>query len=76
MIARRRPIFASDIRRLGGVVTVAPGRDRVTSEPFYRVSHVSAGGDVAFQSLPIGDEDRAMQAAQVLAEFTGAVVRR
>jgi hypothetical protein len=75
MTVRRRPVFASDIRRLGGVVTVAPGRDRVTSEPFYCVSHVSAGGDVAFQSLPICDEDRAKEAAKVLAEFTGAVVQ-
>jgi hypothetical protein len=76
--ARARPnrIFAGDARRLGGVVSVAPGRDRVTSEPFYCVSHVSAGGDVVFQSRPIPDEDRALQAAQTLAEFTGAVVRR
>jgi hypothetical protein len=73
---RRNAIFASDAGRLGGVVTVAPGRDRVSSEPIYRVSHVSAGGDVAFQSLPICDEDRAIEAAKVLAEFTGAVVRR
>jgi hypothetical protein len=38
--ARARPnrIFAGDVRRLGGVVTVAPGRDRVTSEPCYRVA--------------------------------------
>lgn len=71
----RRPIFAADVRRLGGVVTVACTRDRVTSEPHYLVTHVSRGGDVAFQSLPIADEDRAIEAAKVLAEFTGAVVR-
>ncbi|MCK1657123.1 hypothetical protein [Bradyrhizobium sp. 151] len=73
---RLRPIFASDVRGLGGVVTVAIGRDRVTSEQFFMVHHVSRGGDVAFQSRPIPDEDRALQAAQILAEFTGAVVRR
>ena len=76
MIARRRAIFASDVRQIGGTVTVAAGRDHVPSEPFYQVHHVSRGGDVAFQSRRIPDEDRAMQAAQVLAEFTGAVVRR
>jgi hypothetical protein len=72
----RNAIFASDARRLGGVVTVAPDRDRVSSEPIYGVSHVSAGGDVALHSLAICDEDRAIEAAKVLAEFTGAVVRR
>jgi hypothetical protein len=75
MSAWRNPIFNSDVRRLRGVVRVVPVRDRVTSEPLFRVSHVSAGGDVAFQSLPIADEDRAKEAARVLAEFTGAVVQ-
>jgi hypothetical protein len=75
-MSRRAAIFASDVRQLGGVVTVAAGRDRVTSEQFYQVHHVSRGGDVAFQSRPIPDEDRALQAAETLAEFTGAVVRR
>jgi hypothetical protein len=70
----RRQIFAADIRALGGIVTVAASRDRITSEPFFRVSHVSAGGDVAFQSLPICDEDRAKEAANVLAQFCGAAV--
>jgi hypothetical protein len=69
---RRNAIFASDARRLG----VAPGRDRVSSEPICRVSHVSAGGDVAFQSLPICDEDCVIETAKVLAEIAGAVVRR
>jgi N-formylglutamate amidohydrolase len=73
---RREALFASDARRPGGVVTVAPGRDRVSREPIYRVSHVYAGADVAFQSLPICDGNRAIEAAKVLAEFTGAVVRR
>jgi hypothetical protein len=76
MNARRNPIFDSDVRSLGGVVTVAAGRDRVTSEPFFQVNHVSGGGDVAFRSGRILDEDRAIEAAKVLAEFTGAVVRR
>jgi hypothetical protein len=47
----------------------------VTSEAVYLVRHVSGGGDVAFQSLPIHDEGRAKEAAAVLAQFTGAVVR-
>lgn len=74
-MSRRFAIFASEVRRLGGVVTIATGRDRVTSEPVYWVDHVSRGGDVVFRSQPIPDEDRAIQAAQVLAEFTGAEVR-
>jgi hypothetical protein len=76
MNARRKPIFGADVRRLGGIVTVAPCRDRVTSEPLYRVNHVSAGGDIAFTSLPISDETRALEAAEVLAQFVGATVQR
>jgi hypothetical protein len=76
MSARRSPIYAADIRQLGGIVTIAPGRDRVTSEPRYTVNHVSAGGDIAFTSLPISDEARAIEAAEVLAQFTGATVQR
>ena len=75
MNPRRNPIFDSDVRQLGGVVTVAAGRDRVTSEPYYQVDHVSRGGDVVFRSRRIVDEDRAREAARVLAEFTGAAVR-
>jgi hypothetical protein len=75
-MSRRIAIFASDVRRLGGVVTIASGRDRFTSEPFFHVDHVSRGGDVVFRSRPISDEDRAVEAARVLAEFTGSVVRR
>jgi hypothetical protein len=74
MNARRIPIFASDVRRLGGVVSIAAGRDRVTSEWFYQVSHISGGGDVRFDSSRISDQERAACAAAVLAEFTGAVV--
>jgi hypothetical protein len=76
MTVRRNPIFASDVRRIGGVVTVAAGRDRLTSEPFFLVDHVSRGGDIVFRSRPIPDEDRALEAAKVLAEFVGGVVRR
>jgi hypothetical protein len=75
MTVRRSPIFANDIRRLGGVVTVAPVRDPTGGDPAFTVSHVSGGGDVAFQSRPISDEDRALAAARVLAEFTGAAIR-
>jgi len=39
-------------------------------------SHISRGGDCAFRSRGLGDEDQANAAARVLAEFTGAVVRR
>jgi hypothetical protein len=72
---RRKAIVTSEVRRLGGVVTIAAGRDPVTSEPFFYVDHVSNGGNVAFRSRRIPDEDRAIQAAQVLAEFTGAMVK-
>jgi hypothetical protein len=74
---RYRPaIVASAVRQIGGVVTVAPGRDRISSEPFFQVQHVSAGGDCIFTSPRIPDEDRAVAAAETLASFTGSVVRR
>jgi hypothetical protein len=73
---RRPAIFASIVRQIGGEVTILTGRDRVTSERYYRVHHVSRGGDVEFQSRPIVDEDRALAACEVLAQFTGSVVRR
>jgi hypothetical protein len=60
MTLRRRPIG---------------GRDRVTSEPFFQVDHISRGGDVIWRSHRIVDEDRAREAAVVLAEFTGAAVK-
>ena len=74
-VRRMNPIFADDIRRLGGVVTVAPVRDPSGSEPSFAVSHISRGGDCAFRSRGLADEDQANAAARVLAEFTGAVVR-
>lgn len=73
---RRRPICATDIRGLGGVVTVQPTRSRTDAEEFLVVSHVSRGGDVAFRSGPIHDPDQADAAARVLADFVGATVSR
>jgi hypothetical protein len=69
--ARRNPIFAADIRQLGGVVSVHTTRDRCGGEPVFRVGHVSGGGDVAFLSMPVMLEDHANAAARVLAEFVG-----
>jgi hypothetical protein len=76
MTVRAQRIFANDVRRLGGVVTVSPLRDPSGGEPSFAVSHISRGGDCAFASRAIVDEDQANAAARVLAEFTGAVVRR
>lgn len=76
MTGRRIPIFARDVRRLGGIVTVAAARDHVEGHSVYIVRHVSRGGDVAFESRPISDEDEASRAAEVLAQFTGSQVRR
>jgi hypothetical protein len=72
----RRAVFASDIRRLGGVVTVQSTRNRTEAEAYLIVSHVSRGGDIAFRSGPIHDPDQADAAARVLADFTGAMVSR
>jgi hypothetical protein len=70
--ARRNSVFAADIRRLGGVVTVHTGRDRNDGEPVFRVGHINNGGDVAFLSMAIMLEDQAAAAARVLAEFVDA----
>jgi hypothetical protein len=70
--ARRNPIYAADIRQLGGVVSVHTGRDRRDGEPIFRVGHISGGGDVAFLSMPMMIEDHAAAAARVLAEFVDA----
>jgi hypothetical protein len=69
--ARRHPIYAADIRQLGGTVSVSAQRDRCGEEPVFRVSHVSAGGDIAFISAPILIEDHAAAASRVLGEFVG-----
>jgi hypothetical protein len=71
MHARRHPIYAADIRRLGGTVSVSAQRDRCGEETVFRVSHISAGGDIAFTSAPIPIEDHATAAARVLCEFVG-----
>jgi hypothetical protein len=70
--ARRNPIYASDIRQLGGVVSVHTDRNRCDGEPVFRIGHVSSGGDVAFLSMPMMLEDHAAAAARVLAEFVDA----
>jgi hypothetical protein len=72
---RRHAIFAADIRSIGGVVTIASGRDRITSEWFFQVVHVFGGGDIVWRSRRLHDEDRAIATSRVLAEYTGAVVR-
>ena len=70
--ARRNPIYAADIRQLGGVVSVHTARAGCGGETVFRVGHVRAGGDVQFLSLPVMLEDHAAAAARVLAEFVGA----
>jgi hypothetical protein len=59
-------------RQLGGIVSVCTQRDRCGEDPVFRVSHVSAGGDIAFTSGPISLEDHAAAAARVLGEFVDA----
>jgi hypothetical protein len=68
----RNPVFASDVRRLGGVVSVHTARDRSDGETIYRVGHISAGGDVQFLSTPVMLEDHAAAAARVLGQFVNA----
>lgn len=70
--ARRSPIYAADIRQLGGVVSVHTARDRCGGDPVFRVGHVSCGGDVAFLSMPMMLEDHADAAARILAQFVNA----
>jgi hypothetical protein len=71
----RYAIHPVDIRRLGGVVRVAEGRDWMEGRPFFQVGHVSRGGDIVWQSRPIFNEDHAHAAARVLADFVGADFR-
>jgi hypothetical protein len=70
--ARRNPIYASDIRQLGGVVSVHTARDRSDGATVFRVGHISGGGDVAFLSMPVMLEDHAAAAARILAQFVNA----
>jgi hypothetical protein len=77
MTRRPRPIFNNDIQRLGGTVSVVPSRDPVHGGQNFRIQHISRGGDVCWLSpVALPDEDRAIGAAEVLAAFTGAEVRR
>lgn len=68
----RNPIYAADIRELGGVVSVHTDRDRCDGTPVFRVGHVSGGGDIAFLSLPLMLEVEANAAAKVLSQFVNA----
>jgi hypothetical protein len=69
---RRNPIYAADIRQLGGVVSVHTARDRCGGEPVFRVGHISGGGDIQFMSMPVMLEDHAAAAARILAQFVNA----
>jgi hypothetical protein len=66
----RSPICAA--RQLGGFVSVLAQRDRCGEGLVFRISHMSAAGDVAFLSSAVLIEDQANGAARVLAEFVGA----
>lgn len=70
-----RAVVASDIRRIGGFVSVRAGRDRFDGEPVFHVGHVSRGGDCCWQSTAIRSEDHAHAAARLLAEYVGGEVR-
>lgn len=72
MNPRRNPIYAADIRQLGGVVSVHTARDRCGGEPVFRVGHISGGGDIQFMSMPVMLEDHAAAAARILAQFVNA----
>ena len=68
----RKPVFSADIQRLGGVVSVAVGRDRVEGAPRFHVTHRSGGGDCCWRSPAIESEDEALAGARLLALFTNA----
>jgi hypothetical protein len=72
MTVRRRPIYASDLRSLGGVVGVVAARDQ--EGEFFRINHISRGQDLVWLSARIRDEDRAIAGAEALAEYLGAQV--
>jgi hypothetical protein len=71
----RNPIYAADIRELGGYAVVVADRDRCDGTPIYRVSYTSGGGDIVFSSQAILVEDQAAAACRVFAEFVGGVAR-
>src|SRR5260370_37742678 len=70
-VMRRRPIYASDLRTLGGIVGVVSVRDH-EGRPFYRINHVSRGKDLIWLSARIADESAAIAGARILAEYVGA----
>ena len=72
----RVAMFSSEIRKLGGFVSISERHDRFDGDAFFTVTHVSRGGDVVFQSGRLADADQASAAARVLAQFTGTEVRR
>ncbi|MET4601070.1 hypothetical protein ABIB90_000521 [Bradyrhizobium sp. JR4.1] len=74
-VRSRRPIFPSDVQRLGGRVSIVPSRDRVDGSITFIVEHISRGGDIHWSSAPIMDEAQAQSAAAVLARYVGATVR-
>jgi hypothetical protein len=73
---RRRAIYASDVRSLGGVVQVVPCRSHTepADEPSFRVEFASRGRDLTWSSPPIADEDQARACGRLLAAFVGGVV--
>jgi hypothetical protein len=73
MTVRRRPIYASDLRSLGGVVGVVSVRDH-DGEHCFRINHISRGQDLVWLSERIRDEGRAIAGAEALAEYLGAQV--
>jgi hypothetical protein len=75
MTLRRRPIHASDLRSLGGIVGVVSVRDH-DGEQCFRINHISRGQDLVWLSARIRDEDRAVAGAEALADYLGAQVVR
>jgi hypothetical protein len=71
-----RQNFSNDVQQLRGTVSVVTARDRIGGTGFFRVSHISRGGDVVWTSPPLADLDRADAAAEVLAAFLGATVHK
>jgi hypothetical protein len=73
---RPRQTFSGDVQKLRGEVFIVTARNFVDGSDFYRVQHVSAGGDCVWTSPPLQDIDQANAAADVLAAFVGGQVRR
>jgi hypothetical protein len=72
---RRRPIFSSDVRSLGGTVCIVPCRSHVDpSEQSFRIEFASRGRDLTWSSPPFANEDQASAAARAIASFTGGVI--